>query len=50
MHFVNKTIKELIEEFRIYHQKSSPYHPQANGTAKAFNKILETILMRICNI
>jgi hypothetical protein len=27
-HFINNTIKAMIEEFEVYHQKSTPYHPQ----------------------
>jgi hypothetical protein len=26
-HFINNTINAMIEEFEVYHQKSTPYHP-----------------------
>lgn len=37
---LNKTIEALIEEFQFYHKKSTPCHPQENGTAEASNNIL----------
>jgi transposase InsO family protein len=48
MHFINRTISAMAEEFEVLHQKSTPYHPQENGTVKEFNKILESTLINIC--
>ena len=48
-HFINDTIKSLLESIMIQHHKIISYHPQANGTVVSFKKILEKALKRICN-
>ena len=48
-HFVNEMTSVLIKEFQVYHQKSMPYHPQANGTMEAFDKVLENALTKVFN-
>jgi hypothetical protein len=49
-HFINNTIRMMIEEFEVHHQNNTPYHPQASGTVEAFNKILENALKNICKV
>ena len=48
-HFINRTMKALTEELQVQHRKITPNHPQENGTVEAFNKILETMLTKVCN-
>jgi hypothetical protein len=48
--FIKSTTRAMIEEFEVYHKKSTPYHPQENGTVEAFNKIPENALTKICSV
>lgn len=38
-----------MEEFQVYHQNSTLYHPQANGMVEEFNNILDNALMMVFN-
>ena len=48
-HFIKYTISALKKELHIQHKNTLPYHPQANGTVEAFNKVLEHVLTKVCN-
>lgn len=49
-HFVNGTIMISMQEFLNNNEKTSPYHPQANGAIKSFNKTLHKGLTKICGV
>jgi hypothetical protein len=49
-HFINSTICMMLKEFEFHDQKSTSYHPHANGTIEALNKILENAPTKICNV
>ncbi|KAF7839558.1 reverse transcriptase [Senna tora] len=42
--FINKVVSDLLAQFNIMHDKSSPYYPKGNGQAEATNKSLLRIL------
>ena len=46
MQFTLKLVKALTEQYQIKHQKSTPYHPQANGWVERTYKVLEFILTK----
>ncbi|MCO5554804.1 hypothetical protein L7F22_008339 [Adiantum nelumboides] len=46
-HFINEVIENLLDKFMVIHQKSAPYHPQANGQAESTNKILVRVLTKV---
>ena len=47
VHFVNKVIELLLEEFMVIHRRYTPYHPQENCQAKSTNKTLYTTLTKV---
>ena len=44
--FTSKLIQSLMQQFKIKHRFSTPYHPQPNGQAESTNKVLESILIK----
>jgi transposase InsO family protein len=48
--FTSNLVQNIIEQYKIKHQKSSPYHPQANGQVESTNKVLEAILTKIVQL
>eukprot|EP00253_Pinus_taeda_P011052 PITA_11052 len=48
--FTSKLMEKLMEEYKIKHRKSTPYHPQANGQVESTNKVLERILTKTIHL
>ncbi|MCO5577035.1 hypothetical protein L7F22_030857 [Adiantum nelumboides] len=46
-HFLNEVIEYLLSKFIVIHNKSAPYHPQANGQVEHTNKILSFFLTKV---
>lgn len=50
VHFVNQVIRTMTVEFKIFHNLSSPYYPGANGQAEATNKVLVSVIYKLCGV
>jgi transposase InsO family protein len=44
--FTSNLVKDITEQYKIKHRKSSPYHPQENGQVESTNKAIEVILTK----
>ena len=40
-------MKDLCDDFRIEHYKSSPYMPKMNGVVEAANKNIKNIILKM---
>ena len=48
--FTSNMMVRLMEEYKIKHRKSTPYHPQANGQVEFTNKVIERILTKTVHL
>ena len=46
-HFNNQIIERLLEQFKIRHNLSTPYHSKTNGLVERFNKMLYESLAKL---
>ena len=48
--FTSNMVEGLVEEYKIKHRKSTPYHPQENGQVESTNKVIEGILTKTMHL
>jgi len=44
--FTYNLVEKLMEEYKVKHRKSTPYHSQVNGQVEYTNKVLEGIITK----
>jgi transposase InsO family protein len=44
--FTSWLVRDLMENYKIKHKVTTPYHPQENGQVEGTNKILEAIITK----
>lgn len=45
--FTSNMIEDMLNQHKIKHRTSTPYHPQANGQVEVTNRALEGILTKV---
>ena len=45
--FTSNAMKYLVEQYKIKHFKSYPYHPLENGKVESTNKVLEVSIPNV---
>eukprot|EP00253_Pinus_taeda_P012604 PITA_12604 len=50
LHFHDHMMAEFTTKLGLSHDSSTPYYPQANGQAKAINKVLKRMLQRMIGV
>ncbi len=49
IHFINDTLKHLIEQFMLKHVNYITYYPQGNGLTKSTNKVIGRLFTKMVN-
>lgn len=44
--FTSNLVKAMVQQYKIKHRLSSPYHPQEIGQVESTNKVLDSILTK----
>ena len=50
LQFISNLVQDVMEQYKIRHRKSTPYHPQENGKVESTNKVIESILTKTINM
>jgi len=45
--FISNLVQGVMKQYKIWHRKSTPYHPQANGQVESMNKVIGSILTKM---
>eukprot|EP00253_Pinus_taeda_P032958 PITA_32958 len=48
--FTSRLVQKLVDQYKIKHWKSTPYHPQANGKVESTNKVIKAILTKTVHL
>jgi hypothetical protein len=48
--FTSRLVKDPMENYKIKHRVTTPYHPHVNGQVEGTNKILEEIITKIVRL
>lgn len=47
---ISNMVKGIMEQYKIWHKKSTPYHPHENDHVESTNKVVESILIKTINL
>ena len=50
LQFVSNLVQGVMDQYKIWHMKSTLYHPQENGQVESTNKVIESIFTKTINL